>query len=258
MSEAKTKKDNILGILALAIIVGTYGIEKIVEAFITPSKTVGILSAVAVTCLLALVLALISKCKSAFFGLLASIVGFKMMPVPITYLSKMSPDAGILYYLLQRMAMIFFILMIIKIYKSQSENREKIKLIPVMALIVCVPFFTETSYNIGRYFMAVMGNMLYLYLTHFAFYALAMLEIIWVCVRTNYTTSRFVAYYEFFALGINILRKSCAIAVLSIQGEHVSASLYCWIAIFAIFIVVFAIFKKIEKKKYLQTSQLVA
>ena len=104
--------------------------------------------------------------------------------------------------------------------------------------------------------MAVMGNMLYLYFTQFAFYALAMLVIILVCVRTNYTTSRFVAYYEFFALGVNILRKSCAIAVLSIQGEHVSASLYCWIAIFAIFIVVFAVFKNIEKKKYLQTNAL--
>ena len=258
MSEAIKKKDNILGILALAIIVGSYGIEKIIEAFITPSKTVGILSAAAITCLFALVLTLISKCKSTFFGLLASIVGFKMMPAPITYLSKVSADAGILYYLLQRMAMIFFILLIIKIYKSQSENKEKIQFIPVLALIVCVPFFTETSYYIGRYFMAVMGNMLYLYFTQFAFYALTMLVIILVCVRTNYTTSRFVVYYEFFALGINILRKACAVAVLTVQGEHVSASLYCWIAIFAIFIVVFAIFKKIEKKKYFQTSQLVA
>lgn len=256
MSQTTTKKDNILGILAIAVIVGSYGLEKIVEAFVSPTKSVGILSAIAMTCLFAVVLMLISKCKSAFFGLLASIIGYKMMPVPITYLAKVSPDASILYYLLQRMAMVFFVLLIIKIYKSQDQIKEKIRLIPVIALIVCVPFFTETSYYIGRYFMVVMGNMLYLYFTQFAFYALAMLVIILVCIRTNYTTSRFVAYYEFVALGINILRKSCAVAVLSIQGEHVSGSLYCWIAIFAIFIVVFAVFKNIEKKKYLQASAL--
>lgn len=256
MAQKLTKKENLNGLLAIVIIVGSYGLEKIVEAFTTSTKTTAILTAMVMTVLLGIVLYLISKSKNVFFGLLASIIGFKMMPVSIGDLMKFSADAGVLYYLVQRIALIFFVLMIIKHYKSQSDkkNDDKIHFIPLIALLVCVPFFTETAVVIGRYFMYSMGSMLYLYFTQFAFYGLALLVIILVCIKSNYTTARFVCYYEFVALGINILRKVCAIALLTAQGEHVSASFYCWIAIFAIGIVVFAVFKNIEKKKYLENA----
>lgn len=254
MTQELTKRDSLPGIFATILIVGAYGIEKILEAFVEPTKTFGILSAMVMTVLFAVVIFLISKCKSVFFGLLASLIGFKMMPVPILYLSKVSADAGILYYTLQRIALIFFVLMIIKHYKNQENTENKIRLIPLVALLVCVPFFMDTAGVLGRYFTYYSGTMLSLYFTQFAFYILTLLVIILVCIRSNYTTARFVAYYEFFALGINILRKICAIAVISLQGAHVSGSLYCWIAIFAIGIVIFAIFKNIEKKKYLQNA----
>lgn len=245
-------KNRGLCLFSIALIMACYASERIIEVAFSITNTMAITMAIVYTIALAAVYFIVSKTSNAFYGLLAALVGYKMMPPSIPSLAQLSSDGTMLYYIVQKCGIVIFVLLIVKMFKAQKE-KNKIALIPILAVLVVVPFFNEIGNVLGRYLMYTFGgSMLYAYFTSFALYALATLVIMMVIVRYDYNTVKFIVSYEFIALIINILRRIGIIAVNLINGQHVSGSHYSWIAIFAIAMIGFGIILKTEKKKQIK------
>ncbi|MDD7331655.1 hypothetical protein [Eubacterium sp.] len=182
--------------------------------------------------------------------MLASLVAFKMMPPSINILSKLSYDASFLYYLVQKAAVLLFIYLFIKHYRK--EKNAKISPFAVFILAFSVPFSLEISNNVSVYLMRSFGeNMLFSYFSDFVFYAAAIFVVWLIALKINYKALGFITCYELVALSINFLRKACYAVVLTLRHEHVSLSIYCWMVIFALGIVLFAFTYKQRKKSTL-------
>lgn len=242
------KKNRNLCILSIALCVGCYALERVLEIFTTMDKNTSLIMAMIGTVALACVYFLVSKTKDTFYGLLAALIGYKMMPPSISTLMKHTTDGAVLYYLVGKVAVVLFVLLIIKHYKTQTEERN-IKLIPLVALMVVVPFCSEVSSVIGGYLTHLLGgSMVYTYFTQYIFYIIALVVVLGVALRSNYDTLRFVCYYEFVALSINFLKRLALIVAVAIKGNHISKSYFIWLAIFAAGIALFAVVKENRKK----------
>lgn len=248
MKEKLFTKENMMCALATAIIVATYAAQRILEVSVKADKSLALILAIVYTLLLAVVLLLISRSNNSYFGILAALIGYKMMPPPLNFLSQTTVDGATLYYLVGRGAAVIFILVVYKLYKMQEEPHE-IRSLPILTILLSVPFFMEISTVVSRYLMYKTGNMLYCYFAQFALYAAAVLVILGVAYISGYTSLRFTAYFEFTALGINILRQVGKIGYFAIAGEHISKSYYVWIALFAALIICFIIATKVKEKK---------
>lgn len=241
-------KNKALSLASIAVIVGSYACVKIANMVACLDRTASLIIALGMVVLLALVCFLLSKCESAFMGLLAAIIGYKMMPVAIPSLGRVSVDASMLYFVFQKAGVLIFVLLIIKFYKMQNST-EKIKVLPILALMCAVTFASSVSGQSYAYFIEKTGSMLGYYYTGFVCYIIASLVILLVSYCSNYESMRFAAYFEFVAMGINILRRG-AVAVLGIIGSyHVSKSIYVWIVIYAGVIVAFYLAKEHKKKQ---------
>lgn len=246
------KKDQLMCSLSIVVMLVCFAAERILEIFVNLDRTTSIILAMIFTVALACIYFVLSKTKDAFFGLLACLIGYKMMPPSIGALANHSLDATMLYYIIQKAGIVIFVLLTIKMYKLQKDD-DKIRLIPIMAAMVIIPFSMEIGQTVGNYLMYQFGgNMYYYYFTQFAAYTIGMLVLLTASYGSNYTTLRFVCYYEFVALGINILRKSALVVALLIKGQHVSLSIYSWIAIFVVGIGLFAFAKSKRKKAELK------
>ena len=84
------KKENLMCVLATLIIVLSYGAQRIIEVSVSGGKTLGLILAMVYTALLAISLLLISKSNNSFFGILAALIGYKMMPPTIDFLDATS------------------------------------------------------------------------------------------------------------------------------------------------------------------------
>ena len=241
-------KENMMCALATAIVVATYGAQRIFEVTLQPDKNLALVLAIVYTLLLAVVLLLISKSENSYFGILAALIGYKMMPPPLNFLAQTTADGATLYYLVGRGAAVIFILVVYKLYKMQEEPHE-IRSLPILTILLSVPFFTEIATVISRYLMYKTGSMLYCYFAQFALYAAAVFVILAVAYISGYSSLRFTAYFEFTALGINILRQLGKIGYFAIKGEHISKSYYVWIAEFVILIICFVVATKFKEKE---------
>lgn len=241
-------KENMMCALATAIIVATYGAQRIFEVTLQPDKNLALILAIVYTLLLAVVLLLISRSNNSYFGILAALIGYKMMPPPLNFLSQTTADGATLYYLVGRAAAVIFVLLVYKLYKMQEEPHE-IRSLPILTIMLSVPFFTGISGFLSNYLMYKTGNMLYCYFVQFALYAAAVMVILGVGYVSGYSSLKFCAYFEFTALSINILRQLGKIGYFAIKGEHISKSYFVWIALFIILMICFAVALKIKKKQ---------
>ena len=244
-------KENIMCVFATLIVVLAYGGQRIIEVTLSPDKKLALILAIIYTILLALVLYLISKSNNSYFGILAALIGYKMMPPPIGFLSQTTVDGATLYYLVGRAAAVLFVVVVYKLYKSQEEPHE-IRSLPLLAIMLSVPFFTKISQVMSSYFMYKTGNMLYCYFAQFALYIAAVAVILAVAYVSGYTSLKFTAYFEYTALSINILRMLGKIGYFAVSHEHISKSYYVWIAIFVALMAVFAIAVKKKQKEIAQ------
>ncbi len=246
MGKIKLSKDKRLCLFSIAIITVSFAIEKIIEWNIFPGKEFSLILAFIFTLLLAAVVYIISKSKSSFYALLAALIGYKMMPPPIASMQYTTAHGDMLYFIVQKVAVILFVILIFKFYNIQEKPRS-IKSLPILAIMFAVPFFMGIAAKLSTYFYNETGSMLYSYFSQFLCYIIASAVILIVAYCSNYDSMRFTAYFEFAALGINVLRKAGAIAVNIIDGNHVSKSYYCWIAIYFVLIIAFYIAKKKKK-----------
>lgn len=249
MSKINIGKDKITSVLSIVIVVAAYAVERLVEIFCTPSRPLALGLSITMVVALAVVLALLFKNKNPFYGMLAALLGYKMLPPSIGMMKTVSLWGEELYFLVCVFASLAFMYLIVRIYRLQNSD-DKIQTLPILAIMLAVPFFTEIAQRSYRFIMIKTGNMLYYYFLCFACYTVASLVILAIAYRSNYASMRFTAYFEFVALGINALKKIGGIIALTIANEHVSRSYYCWIAVYAVIAVLFLIAK--NKKKALE------
>ncbi len=241
------KKDTSLCILAVIIIVVSYAAERCIELFTTPSIKAGMLMALVLTVLLCVVVAILAKTNDSFTGLLAALIGYKMMPPSISYLNEFSLDGDMLYYLLRCAAKIIFIILVFRLYNMQERPR-KITALPLCALLFAVPFMSDIGKALTSYFLQKTGSMLGGYFSQYACYTVATLAILVLAFVSSYPTMRFTAYFEFTALSLNILRIGAKIGYRVLNNMHISKSLYGWIILYVALIALFFIFKIVKKK----------
>lgn len=248
MNKIKGNKNKYLYILSIIILVFSYASVKLSGVFLNPDKRFSILLCVLYVVLIAAVLLICVKNKSPFFGLLSALMGYKMLPVSIPFLEQYSREADLLYYIAGRVSVVLFVALIVKFYSMQEKPRA-IKPLPILAIMLCIPFFNEIIEKAGKFFTQTTGSMLSEYLIGFALYAFANIIILLIAYKSGYESMRFTAYFEFMALGINVLRKASAVVVLAAGGSHISKSIYCWIAVYAGLIVIAYIMKQHAKNK---------
>lgn len=247
MDKIKASKSQMQCALAMAIIVVGYAVERVISIAFNPEKTAGLIMAIVYTALLAVVYFLIAKSKDYFSGLLAAMLGYKMMPPTISALDSTSLDGSMLYFIVKKAAVVIFILLILKFYELQEKPRA-IMPVPILAVMVLVPFFTSISDKLGTYLVIETGTLLYSFFVQYACYAIATVVMVVIAYRNNYESMVFVAYFEYLALLINILRRATVIIVHLAAHEHISRSYYVWLVVY-VGLMAFVALAKNKKKK---------
>lgn len=249
MGKIKLGKDKSTSFISIFIIVAAYAIERLVEIFFEPSRVVSLILIIGMVVALGVVFALMTKNENPFFGLLASILGYKMLPPTINMVGEVSLYGQEAYYLLRCFATLLFLYLIVKAYRLQTGTKDEIiRVVPILSLMLAVPFFTDIATNSYYFIMTKTGNMLYFYFAQFALYIVASVFMLVVSMKANYNSLRFASYFEWTALGINALKKLGAIVAMAIAGDHISKSYYVWIAIYAAIALMFYIVKNNKKK----------
>lgn len=245
----KMTKGKIYCLTAVAIILGSYIIQKILHIVFDITREFAIIEAIVFTVATVIVFFLVTKSKETFYGILTAIFGFRMMPPDISNLAKLSPEANIVYFIVQKFSLLIFALAILWLYEQQ-EKPKQLKALPILCTMVVVPFFMDTQSEIAVYINSIAnGNLIYSYFTGFIFYSLSMIILLFVATRTNVTGAKLIIDFQFVALLLNFGRRVCAVAINLAQGNHISRSYYCWIAIYIFFFIAFYVLRKKKTSK---------
>ena len=116
-------------------------------------------------------------------------------------------------------------------------------------VLFAVPFFNEIASFASSYLLGKTGSMLLPYFAQYACYAAAVLITFAIAFISSKNSMRFVAYFEFCALGINTLRQIGKIGYLAISHQHISKSIYGWIVVLVVLAAVGAVMPAKRKKK---------
>lgn len=250
MGKIELTKDKSTSFISIFIIVAAYAVERLAEIFFEPSRLMALILIIAMSACLAVVAVLMAKNESPFFGLLASLIGYKMLPPTIKMVGEVSLYGQEAYYLLRCGASLLFMYLIVKAYRLQKGDKDEIiRTVPILALMLAIPFFTGIAQNSYYFVMTKTGNMLYFYFLQFACYIIGSLVILVLACKANYNSLRFASYFEWTALGINAIKKIGAIVAMAVVGDHISKSYYVWIVVYAFVAVCFLVVKNKKKKE---------
>lgn len=246
--ETKNKTGKIYCLISAVIIIGCYALQKILSLCADASKTLVLLEAIAFTAAVAVVYFLVIKSNEPFYGILISILGFKMLPPSISNLKAFSPAGFLVYYTVTKAALVIFAFVIIKLFRQQKNKRE-IKALPIIFLIVSVPFTNEIASQISSFVNEYAnGNMLYEYFIRFAFYTLTMLITLWYASNSNKINAKLLCDYTLVALAVNLARRISVIVIYTAKNYHISKSYFCWVAIYVFFIASFSLLRRKKLK----------
>lgn len=237
-------KEKIYCVLSAVIIFGAYISQRIINLTLSPSRTLLISQAFIYSLLTLIVYLLIVNSKDYFYGILIACFGVRMMPPDIlNSLNQISKSAGLVYFIVTKMAVVIFVIAIIKLYNKQ-ENPKAIKPIPILALLLVVPFSNEIQIAIHEYLYAFSGTMIYSYFADFTIYTVAMIVLLFIANNYSWQSTRLITDFQITALGLSTCRRICAIAINLAKGNHISKSYYCWILIYIFFILAFMYLRK--------------
>lgn len=244
----KTDKGKLYCLISAVIIIGCYAVQKFTALAFPASRSLAIIEAMVFSLFVAVVYFLVTKSKESFYGILISILGFKMMPPAVSSLKALSAGADIVYYIVTKAAVVIFAFAIIKLFKEQKYE-QKIKALPILFLIVAVPFTNEIASTLSAFVNGYAnGNKIYEYFIRFAFYSMAMLVTLFYASKSNKINSKLLCDYTIIALLVNLARRISVIVIYSIQGFHISKSYFCWSAIYIFFIAAFSVLKSKKLK----------
>ncbi len=240
----KMNKGKLYCLVSAVIIFGAYAVQRVLNIAVEPSRTSVLIQAMAFTLLSAVVYFLISKSNEPFYGILTALFGIRMLPIEIPQLEQFSAGADIVYFLVSKVTFIIFAIAIIRLYRLQNKENSLTSL-PIICAIFIVPFFNEINTVVSSYVAGISdGNMLYSYFIGFAVYSASLLCMLFVALRSNDTGARLICDFQLVALLLNAGRRVCAIIINAVQGNHISGSYYCYIAIYVVFFIAFFILRK--------------
>lgn len=242
--KASITKGKIYCMISAVIIFGVYIMQRVLSLTLAPTKELVMAEAIVFTALVAVVYLFVTKSNESFYGILMAIFGVRMMPPDILHLEQISPDANIIYYIVKNVSAVIFLLAILKLYRKQSTPKY-VTPVPILCTLAVVPFINEIQNTVGSYLADRMDTMIYAYFACFALYSAAMIVMLVTALYSNVGGAKLICDFQIVALALNIGRRIAAIVITSvIRGNHISRSYYCWIAIYAFFMVAFYILKK--------------
>ncbi|MGN0530883.1 MAG: hypothetical protein ACI4IH_07335 [Eubacterium sp.] len=226
-----------------------YVAEKVFKRLTPWNEASAIIQAIIFTCAVFVVLALLYKSKDIFYGLMASIFAFKMLPPDILMLRSTNIDAAAVYYLVRKAALVLFLLMIYKFYKMQEtqDKYEKIHAASIGALLLVVPFCSEIGAEFANYALMRTGSMMLPYALQAAAYIVAVCVLAGVCFLFKGKSAVLIADFSIIGFFINAARKAVSVLIIASAGYHVSKSYICWIIIYAVMAVVMVLVRKKTK-----------
>lgn len=233
--------------ISVAMIFGAYIVQKVLNICLEHTRELAIIEAIVFSALTLVVYILVSRSKEPFYGILTAVFGIRMMPPEISFIELAGAEVDLVYYLVQKFAFVIFAFAIVSLYQEQKRPR-MIKPIPILALILVVPFFNEISAKVSDFILAqTNGNMLLSYFSQFTFYTVSLIALLFIGTRCSKVSARLIADFQIGALLLNAGRRLCAIIIISSYGAHISLSYYCWLAIYAFFILAFYVLRKRRK-----------
>ncbi|MDD6728504.1 MAG: hypothetical protein PUE08_04700 [Eubacteriales bacterium] len=231
-------------LISAVIIIGCYAVQRLLSLGIGATKTLVLLEAMAFSLAVAAVYFLIMKSGESFYGILISLLGFKMLPPSIGGLRELSPGGYIVYFVVTKAAIVLFAFAIIRLFREQKYE-QKIKTLPILFLMTAVPFTNKIAAELSAFANTYAdGNRLYEYFICFAFYALTMIVTLWYASKSNTINAKLMCDYTVIALAVNFARRICVVIVYALRGWHISKSYFCWIAIYLFFIVAFYMLRR--------------
>ena len=244
----KLSKGKIYCLISAVLIFSAYIVQRIVVIVSDPTKTSLLVQAFIFTAFTAVVYFLVSKSNEPFYGILTALFGIRMLPPEISQLAQFSVEAEMLYYLVSRVALVIFVIAIIKLY-SQQDKDNRITIIPIICAIAIVPFFNDISSTLSDYALhAFGGSMIYSYFIGFAAYSFAMICMLLVAMRSNLQGRKLICDFQIVALAMNTGRRICAVVITLASANHISKSYYCYIAIYVVFLAAFYMLRRKSKK----------
>ncbi len=236
-------------LISVAIIFGSYIIQRILNICLDITREFAIIEAIVFSLATVIVFFLVTKSKETFYGILTAIFGLRMMPPIINNFENLSPEANIVYFLVKKFSIIIFAAAVLWLYEQQEKPKE-LKAFPILCTVFVVPFFTDIQEEISIYINSIAnGNMIYSYFSAFIFYSLSMIILLFVAARSNKLSAKLIVDFQLTALLLNFGRRVCAIVINLAQGNHISRSYYCWIAIYVFFFIAFYVLKKKKSVK---------
>lgn len=207
------------------------------------------MEALVFTALTFVVYLLIAKSKEAYYGILMAMFGIRMLPIDIFNLGDFSKITNLAYFLVDRVSVIVFLLIIIMLYRSQKKPAE-IKAIPIIAIITIVPFFNEIQSTVFEYLVSISnGNLMMAFMSEYIVYSVAMIALLFVATRSNKTGIRMICDFQLLALTLNIGKRTVAVAINLFKNQHISGSYYGWILVYIVFFLMFYFFRKTALKQ---------
>lgn len=242
------EKGKLYCLASAIIIIGCYAVQKLMAIAFPINRNILLIEAMIFSLCVAIVYFFVTKSKESFYGILISILGFKMMPPKLYALKELCPGADVVYYIVTKAALLIFAFAIIKLFREQ-KNEQKIKALPILFLIAAVPFTTEIASTLSNFVNGYAnGNMIYEYFIRFAFYSLTMLVALFYASKSNKINCKLLCDYSMIALLVNVARRVSVVVIYSIKGSHISKSYFCWIAIYVFFIFAFYLLKAKKEK----------
>lgn len=241
---------NSKGLCLTAIIITfvSYCAERGFEILVDSSRTTSLIAAIVFTVLFGVMFFITSRIEDTFYGILAAVIGYKMMPPVVYPLFSTTAEGSVLFVIVKAVAIVLFAILIFKMFNKQSQQ-DSIQVLPILALMFVVPFFNELGDNLATGLQAIFITRLYSYGAEALCYLLASFVIWMIAYKSNYPSAKFVCYFQYLALALNICRRVAAIAVNIMAGTHISASYYCWIALYVVILVGFVVLQKKAKAK---------
>lgn len=250
MSKSLLKSDKLNCLISVLIIIGCIAAQRFIAILASPGKTVLLIEAMVFSLAIAVVYFLVISSKNTFYAILTAVFGFRMMPPSINGIGDYSISAEILYYIVSKAALVFFAFAILSLYRRQKDDKNKIKTLSILCLLVVVPFCTEIGNTLASYADSIFpDNKLYNYFIKFAMYSLACLFTLIFASKSNNINSKFICDYTLVALCVNIARRMSVIAIYTVNDYHISKSYFCWVAIYIFFFIAFFALKKSREKK---------
>ena len=253
MKKLGLNKSDIMALSALALAILTYIGAKAMYRYTTWSATSDYVQAIVYVALVFVMYVLIEKSKNVYYGIMASIFIIRVMPPEHKTLGGTSVDAYFVYYIFTCFTVLLFAYEIYKLYKSQQVM--EIRPLAIVGLICVLPFFNEMSEVVSNYLYYKTESMMLPYAATAGFHILSMGILMVVALVLGGKSGTLICDYGIVTCLIKMANKAFSAIVLARADMHVSKSYICYVVIFAVLTVLYALVRRKVTKNALAEAE---